>query len=631
MIKHIRFFLLILWGLSGCFSPKDGNFNKRKAVFIIIDGVPADVLERVPTPAIDEISARGAYTRAYVGGEINGITQTPTVSADGYMSLLTSTWVNKHNIWNNDVSQPNYNYWNIFRIAKNQKRNYTTAIFSTWIENRTELIGEGKAAAGNLKMDFVLDGLELDKENYPNEKHSLHLFKIDEKVSETAADCIREEAPDLTWVYLWYMDSAGHEFGDSPYFDQYLELADKQVARIWEAIKYREKQYGEEWMIVVTTDHGRTASNGKGHGGQSERERTTWISTNVMPNVYFFQGQPAITDIAVSISRFMDFSIPKDVQYEQEGAPFIGELSIANVKATKEGGQINITWDNYDNSQVDIYLSVTNNFKNGETDDWIKVGKVEASQRKFVFDASGQPSNFYKFSLRGKHNMLPVWVKTNASIGKDAESDTVAPEPDLCDVLASAKGLWRFSDPKHVDKASLGADLTSVVAAGHIIPLEGGKVRVGANSYFSCRHGIPPSANGYVTEYTMLFDFALPTLGQWRVFYQAKPGVENEGALYISTANRIGHGSYSSFSVLSGVWYRLVVVYKGDGVSHLYIDGAFIHRFSNYGDHTKSLAQEIRFLSDGHKGYDNEIGISTIAIWDRALSDAEIAALGVTE
>ena len=385
--------------------------KKHKSVFIIVDGIPADVVERVNTPAIDEIAARGGYSRAYMGGEVNGITQTPTISAVCYNSLLTSTWVNKHNVWNNSVTDPNYHYWNIFRIAKSQKKNYTTAVFSSWEDNRTKLIGESKADAGNIKVDFFLDGLELDKQNYPKEENSLQIFRIDEKISEAAAVCIREDAPDMMWVYLWYMDTAGHLFGDSDYFDEYLGYAENQVARIWEAVKYREKQHDEEWMIVVTTDHGRKASDGKGHGGQSERERSTWISTNVKPNDYFVHGLPAITDIAVSISRFMDFSIPKDVQYEQEGAPFIGKISIANVKALKTVDKINITWDNYDNSPVEIYLSVANNFKDGGKDEWKKVGTVKAGQKKFVFDASAQQSELYKFSLRGKHNMLPVWAK----------------------------------------------------------------------------------------------------------------------------------------------------------------------------------------------------------------------------
>ena len=90
----------------------------RKAVFILLDGIPADVIERVPTPALDAIAAAGGYARAHVGGELGGPTQTPTVSAPGYMSLLTGTWANKHNVRGNSNQSPNYDYWNVFRIVE---------------------------------------------------------------------------------------------------------------------------------------------------------------------------------------------------------------------------------------------------------------------------------------------------------------------------------------------------------------------------------------------------------------------------------------------------------------------------------------------------------------------------------
>lgn len=92
--------------------------KQKKVVFIIADGIPADVIEKVATPGIDAIAKEGKYMRAYVGGEKDGYTQTPTISAVGYNSLLTGTWVNKHNVWDNDIKAPNYNYWNIFRLSR---------------------------------------------------------------------------------------------------------------------------------------------------------------------------------------------------------------------------------------------------------------------------------------------------------------------------------------------------------------------------------------------------------------------------------------------------------------------------------------------------------------------------------
>lgn len=383
----------------------------RKAVFIIIDGVPADQIERLQPPAIYDIASQGAYSRAYTGGQTGGYSQTATISAIGYTNLLTSTWVNKHNVTGNDNLKPNYNYWTLFRIAKEQKKDFKTALYSSWTDNRTVLIGENKPETNHLKIDFVKDGFELDTINFPPKDKDLHIFEIDEHVSCLAAEGIKNDAPDLSWVYLWYTDDAGHIYGNGHDFDEYVMKADRQVARVWEAVKYREKNYDEEWMIVVTTDHGR-AENGHGHGGQSCRERTIWISTNVAVNKYFKSGNLAITDIAPSISRFMKFEVPQDVLWEQDGIPFIGDIDIYNLKTMPYDNSVYLTWDTIsDNNPVTIYVSTENKFKEGGKENWIKLATVNAGINSYKAELKDLPAgSFYKFVVETKNNHLNRWI-----------------------------------------------------------------------------------------------------------------------------------------------------------------------------------------------------------------------------
>lgn len=294
-----------------------------KAVFIILDGIPADVIERLPTPAIHEIARAGGYARSHVGGDLGKPTETPTISAPGYMSLITGTWGYKHNVWDNDNQSPNYRYWNLFRIVETVAPERKTAIFSTWLDNRTVLIGEGRPGAGDFRIDHAVDGLENDTTAFPHDPAEHYILAIDDRVASDAAAYIAAEGPDLSWVYLEYTDSVAHETGDGEAFDASVKHADALVGRIWESVKQREAR-GEDWMIVVTTDHGRDPVNGKDHGGQSERERTTWIATN-NPRVdaRFKSGASAIVDIAPSILQHMGIAAPRDVAREMDGVSFL--------------------------------------------------------------------------------------------------------------------------------------------------------------------------------------------------------------------------------------------------------------------------------------------------------------------
>lgn len=384
----------------------------KKAIFVIVDGISADVIENQPTPNLDKIAGKNGYTRAHVGGEKGGYSQTPTISAVGYNSLLTGTWVNKHNVWDNNIKAPNYNYWTIFRFFQEQYPQKKTAVFSSWLDNRTKLVGESLPQTGKLMLTHHFDGLELDTVQYPHDANRDFMQRIDEAVVDQASAYIKKEAPDLSWVYLEYTDDMGHKFGDGPEYYRAISLMDKQMGRLWEAINYRKTKFKEDWVIYITTDHGRDAKTGKHHGGQSDRERSTWIVSNAKGLTdYYKTGNPGVVDIMPTLASFLDVQIPREQLMEIDGLSLTGQLSAINADAKLEEGKLVISWKALQKKgNAKIWVTNTNLFKEGGKDQYELKATVPLADEKLTLDVSASPQRFYKIVIETPGNFLNRWV-----------------------------------------------------------------------------------------------------------------------------------------------------------------------------------------------------------------------------
>jgi hypothetical protein len=167
-------------------------------------------------------------------------------------------------------------------------------------------------------------------------------------------------------------------------------------------------------MIVITTDHGRSEKDGRDHGGQTARQKTGWIVTNVKLNDYANYFQPAVVDIMPTIARFMKIDVPLETQREADGIPLIGQVSLTRPGINYFQNKLDLSWKTLDNTgTVKIWVSATNNFRDGGKDNYKLLSEVPVKDRHAVIDVSDIKSPFYKVVLEAKNNTTNTWIKIN--------------------------------------------------------------------------------------------------------------------------------------------------------------------------------------------------------------------------
>ena len=115
----------------------------------------------------------------------------------------------------------------------------------------------------------------------------------------------------------------GHRYGKSPELDTAISILDRQIQKLMQSVTYREKKFNEDWLVIITTDHGRDAQTGKDHGGQSDAERNTWLTMNKKPNAYALSKRTAVVDIFPTIATFLNIKLSKSVADAIDGVSLL--------------------------------------------------------------------------------------------------------------------------------------------------------------------------------------------------------------------------------------------------------------------------------------------------------------------
>ena len=98
--------------------------------------------------------------------------------------------------------------------------------------------------------------------------------------AKTLEDIARDDCSDFIFPIYEFPDSAGHGTGFSTFNPEYQKAMydnDIYAGEVIEAIKARKNYENEDWLIILTSDHGGFVTS---HGGLTIQERMTFIVIN---------------------------------------------------------------------------------------------------------------------------------------------------------------------------------------------------------------------------------------------------------------------------------------------------------------------------------------------------------------
>jgi hypothetical protein len=225
--------LLILLCLPLCINAQ----TTKKVLLIGIDGCRADALELANTPTIDNLIANGIYSPDALNDDI-------TISGPGWSAILCGVWSDKHlSVDNSFVGTDYTNYPPLFKHIEDFDANLHTVSICNW----------------NPINDYIV-------QNYADYKLNV---SSDADVSLEACNYLSANNPDMMFLHFDDVDHEGHSYGFSPTVSQYItaiEGVDALLAPIMQSISQRPNYANEDWLVLITSDHGGV---GTSHGGTS--------------------------------------------------------------------------------------------------------------------------------------------------------------------------------------------------------------------------------------------------------------------------------------------------------------------------------------------------------------------------
>ncbi|MFJ2773391.1 alkaline phosphatase family protein [Streptomyces sp. NPDC087300] len=264
-----------------------------KVLVIGLDGALLNRVKDAETPTLKGLMSAGLTAPSALYAQ----PLAPTSSGPGWSTLITGVWPDKHKVVNNEFTGHQLakypDFMTRIEAAKPSLRTYAVA---SWAPI-TDIIFSAKV----------------------DTRVSTPAAEYDVGTTSRAVAEVKNGNPDAVFVQLDNVDHAGHSSGaaSQAYLDA-LHGVDTQVGQILAAVKSRATYGSEDWLVMITADHGHTDAGG--HGGSSWPERQTFmIATGGTVTAGSVRHDVRMPDIAASALAHLGVAI--DPSWGFDGRP----------------------------------------------------------------------------------------------------------------------------------------------------------------------------------------------------------------------------------------------------------------------------------------------------------------------
>jgi hypothetical protein len=263
--------------------------TQKKCLVIGIDGLRPDALAVANAPNLHALIQGAAYSADTQCEDL-------TFSGPNWSAILHGIHRDKSRVTTNDYSgNVLANYPDFLARLEAHRPQWNTARLSTWDALH---YNQPTGADINIFRNYTQDG--------------------DARITQDAMQLMFGSHPnhpgvdiDVMFIYYADVDVAGHTYGFHPSRTGYIreiENTDLLIGWVLAAMRNRPNFAHEEWLIVITSDHG-GAIDGSHHGNTPEKRTTLFIvkGPGVIPGTPF--PQPKTVDVSKTVLTYMGVPI----------------------------------------------------------------------------------------------------------------------------------------------------------------------------------------------------------------------------------------------------------------------------------------------------------------------------------